>query len=79
MDRTMSCYRYPKVLVPAWNRGCHDGGPPKRVLQNLNFFIFKTRPIKFLKGKMKFDKIWGYQNEGVPFKQGRQDLNFLTF
>ena len=27
---------------------------------------------------MKFDKIWGYQNEGVPFKQGRQDLNFLT-
>ena len=28
---------------------------------------------------MKFDKIWGYQNEGVLFKQGRQDLNFLTF
>ena len=28
------------------------------------------------KGKMKFDKIWGYQNEEVPFKQDRQNLNF---
>ena len=40
---------YSKVLVTAWNWGCHDGGPPKRALQNLNFFIFKARPMKFLR------------------------------
>ena len=28
---------------------------------------------------MKFDETLEYQNEGVLFKQGRQDLNFLTF
>ena len=28
---------------------------------------------------MKFDKIWGYQNEGVLLKQRCQNLNFLTF
>ena len=22
---------------------------------------------------MKFDKIWGYQNEGIPLKQGHQN------
>ena len=26
--------------------------------------------------KIKFDKIWGYQNEGIPLKQGYQNSNF---
>ena len=25
---------------------------------------------------MKFDEIWGYQNEGILFKQGRQNFKF---
>ena len=31
------------------------------------------------KGKMKFEKIWGYQNEGVLLKQDQQNQSFLTF
>ena len=27
--------------------------------------------------KIKLDKIWGYQNERIPFKQGRESSNFL--
>ena len=27
---------------------------------------------------IKFDKVWGYQNEGVPLKRGRQNLKFLA-
>ena len=27
---------------------------------------------------MKYDKIWGYQNEAAPFKQGHHNSNFLT-
>ena len=50
MDHTVKYYRYSKVLVPAWNWGCHDKGlPPKRALQNLNFFIFKARTMKILR------------------------------
>ena len=26
-----------------------------------------------MKKKIKFDEIWGYQNEGIPLKQGRQN------
>ena len=28
------------------------------------------------KEKIKFDKIWGYQNEGISLKQGRINSNF---
>ena len=29
-----------------------------------------------MKIRSKIDKIWGYQNEGIPLKQGRQNLKF---
>ena len=28
--------------------------------------------------KIKFEKIWGYQKEGVPLERGHQNSNFLT-
>ena len=36
----------------------------------LNYEIFR---IGKNKEKIKFDKIRGYQNEGIPLKQGRQN------
>ena len=45
----MSYYKYPKVLDPPEIGGATMEGPSKRALQILNFFIFKARPIKFLR------------------------------
>ena len=28
--------------------------------------------------KIKFGKIWGYQNKGIPLKQGRQNSKFYN-
>ena len=49
MDQTVSYYRYPKILVPASNRGCHDGRSPQMGSPKFNFFIFNARPMKVLK------------------------------
>ena len=39
------------------------GFPAKSALQNSNFLTFEA---KVNKKKIKFEKIWGYQNEGPP-------------
>ena len=60
--------------VPKW-------GSPGRSHQNSKFLTTHSRHVKFFwvskyEKKIKFDKIWGHQNKGVPLKRGRQNLNF---
>ena len=85
MDHTAIYYRYPQYWCPPEIGGATMWGSPLTGplkfkpfhLQSKTNEIFKVGKYK---GKMKFEKIWGYQNEGgAPFKQGRQNLNFLTF
>ena len=59
--------------------GLSQAAPPKFKLFHLQSYTNENFKVSKYKGNIKFDKIWGYQNEGVPFKQGRQDLNFLSF
>ena len=61
--------------------GTPQTGPPKFQLFNPSCYtheIFRT--CKYQE-KIKFDEIWGYQNEGIPLKQGRQNskLNLLPW
>ena len=42
IDRTVSYYRYPKVLVPAWSLGCHDGRSPQTGPPKLKFFYLES-------------------------------------
>ena len=53
-------------------------GPPKFKLFNLSSWTHEIFKVNKYKGKIKFDKIWGHRNGGVPLKRGRQNSNFLT-
>ena len=44
-------------------------------MQALDNEIFR---IQNYEDKVKFDKIWGYQNKGISLQRGCQNSNFLT-
>ena len=82
MDQIFRVGRYVKYTKSNKNWGCHNGGfPPKRTPKNQTFELFKLDTWNFkvnkYKGKIKFDKIWRYQN-GDQSKLGSQNSNFLT-
>ena len=58
-------------------RGCSQTGPPKFKLFHLLSRTHEIFKVSKYKGRIKFDKIWGYQN-GVLLKQGSRNSNFLT-
>ena len=54
--------------------------PPNGPSKIQTFYLLSWAPEIFKvskhKGKIKFDIIWGYQNEGPP-KRGHKNCNFL--
>ena len=53
-------------------------GPLKFKIFNHSHYTLEIFKIGKYEKKIKCDKIWGYLNEGIPLKQGRENLNFLT-
>ena len=56
------------------------GFPPKRALQNFNFLrqILEIYTVSKPKEKIKFDKVWKYQNEGSPSNGPNKIQTFFT-
>ena len=59
--------------------GTPQMGPPKFQLFNRLCLAYEIFRICKYEEKIKFDEIWGYQNEGILFKQGRQNSKFNPF
>ena len=53
--------------------GFPQTGSPKFKLFTLLRQIHEIFRISKNKEKIKFVKVWGYQNEGIPLKRGRQN------
>ena len=56
--------------------GTPQTGRPKFQLFNHSCWAHEIFRICKYEEKIKFDEIWGYQNEGILFKQGRQNSKF---
>ena len=59
------------------------GFPPQMNPPKFKLFTFYARCMKIFrvnkyKEKIKFDKIWGYQNGGSPSNGAKKTSNFLT-
>ena len=50
-----------------------ETGPPKLKLFNRSLLTHEIFRVGKYNKKIKFDKIWGYQN-GDPLKRGRQNF-----